>query len=296
MKSVAVRSLSRRLPPRRSSDGRLGSGCASKPKCAAGEARLLAADHADLRSCAPRPARCPDFRQMFSKDPAVLAALDESIAYFKKPSSQKYFPYQTADSTITHEMQLDGLQTLRRIIEVSQTPDEFHGRIMGAFDVYRSVGWDGRGVVLFTGYYTPIFDGSLSADARFRYPLYRRPADLVSDENGVPKGRRMSDGQVVSYYSRNEIERDQHPEGPGARLALRPVRGLHRPRPGLGADPAAGRTRDCTSATRARPTVRTRAWAWSSSTRASSRRRSSRSRGSSGTSASTRRTSSRCSA
>jgi membrane-bound lytic murein transglycosylase A len=186
----------------------LGSGCACKPKCpppkpdysrpTSGPALVRAA-----------PNEVPDFRQVYSKDPAVLAALDESIAYFKKPSSQKYFPYQTADSTITHEQQLDGLQTLRRIIEVSQTPDEFHGRIMGAFDVYRSVGWDGRGVVLFTGYYTPIFDGSLTADARFRYPLYRRPADLVSDENGTPQGRRTNEGQVVSYYSRNEIERDQ---------------------------------------------------------------------------------------
>jgi membrane-bound lytic murein transglycosylase A len=186
----------------------VGAGCACKEKCpppkpdysrpTSGPALVRAA-----------PNEIPDFRQVYDKDPAVLAALDESIAYFKKPSSQKYFPYQTADSTITHEMQLDGLQTLRKIIEVSQTPDEFHGRIMGAFDVYRSVGWDGRGVVLFTGYYTPIFDGSLTSDARFRYPLYRRPADLVADENGAPKGRRTSEGQVVSYYSRNEIERDQ---------------------------------------------------------------------------------------
>src|SRR5262245_66254869 len=168
------------------------SGCASKPKCppprpdysrpVSGPALVRAA-----------PGEVPDFRQMFDRDPAVLAALDESIAYFKKPSSQKYFPYQTADSTITHEQQLDGLQTLRKIIEVSQTPDEFHGRVMGAFDVYRSVGWDGRGVVLFTGYYTPIFEGSLTADARFRYPLYRRPADLVSYANGKPLARRTPD-------------------------------------------------------------------------------------------------------
>ena len=173
----------------------------------------------------------------------MLAALDESIAYFKKPSSQKHFPYQTADSTITHEMQLDGLQTLRRIIEVSQTPDEFHGRMMGAFDVYRSVGWDGRGVVLFTGYYTPIFEGSLTADARFRYPLYRRPADLVSDENGVPKGRRTDrrPGRLLLLPQRDRERPD--PEGPGARLALGPVRGLHRPRPGLRPDPDAGRAR-----------------------------------------------------
>lgn len=184
------------------------AGCASKEKCVtakpdysrptSGPALVRAGAH-----------EIPDFRQVFSKEPGVLSALDESIAYFNKPSSQKHFPYQTADSTITHAQQLDGLMTLRRIIEVSQTPDDFHGRVVGAFDVYRSVGWDGNGVVLFTGYYTPIFEGSLKPDGRFRYPLYRRPADLVTDEAGAPKGRRTPEGQVVSYYSRTEIERDQ---------------------------------------------------------------------------------------
>jgi membrane-bound lytic murein transglycosylase A len=185
------------------------AGCASKPKCCppkpdysrptTGPALVRAEPH-----------EIPDFRQMYGQDQAAtLAALDESIAYFNKPSSQKYFPYQTVDSTVTHEQQLDGLKTLREIYEVSKTPDEFHGRVLGAFDVYRSVGWDGRGVVLFTGYYTPIFEGSLTQDSRFRYPLYRRPADLVADEHGAPKGRRTDDGQVVSYYSRNEIEQNQ---------------------------------------------------------------------------------------
>jgi membrane-bound lytic murein transglycosylase A len=200
MRTAAVLLLSVVLIP--------ATGCASKEKKAppkpdysrttSGPALVRAA-----------PGEIPDFRQMYDHDPAVLAALDESIAYFRKPSSKKYFPYQTADSTVTHEQELDGLQTLRRILEVSKTADEFHGRVLGAFDVYRSVGWNGQGVVLFTGYYTPIFDGSMTADSRFRYPLYKRPADLVADENGAPKGRRTSDGQVVSYYTRNEIERDQ---------------------------------------------------------------------------------------
>ena len=36
-----------------------------------------------------------------------------------------------------------------------------------------SVGCDGEGTVLFTGYYTPIWPASLTRDARYRYPLYR---------------------------------------------------------------------------------------------------------------------------
>jgi membrane-bound lytic murein transglycosylase A len=184
------------------------SGCASKPKPVVarpdyarpttGPALVRAAPH-----------EIPDFRHVFSKDPAVLAAIDESIRYFEKPSSQKHFPYQTADSTVTHAVQKESLRTLRRLLEASQTADEFHGGVLAAFDVYRSVGWDGSGTVLFTGYYTPIFEGSVTPDARFRYPLYRRPQDLVTEPDGTPRGRRTPEGDVVSYYSRSEIERNE---------------------------------------------------------------------------------------
>ncbi len=153
------------------------------------------------------PRELPDFRKIEFKDPAILAALDESEAFFRKPSSQKYYPYKTADSEVTHQMQLDTLQTLRRIIMASRTPEEFHGWMTGAFDVFKSVGADEQGAVLFTGYYTPIFDGSLTKDATFKYPLYSRPDDLVTDPDGLPLGRRTPDGRIVPYYTRDEIER-----------------------------------------------------------------------------------------
>ena len=65
----------------------IGAGCASKPK------RVEAKPDYSRPTTGPAlvraaPNEVPDFRQMFNKDPAVLAALDESIAYFKKPSSQ----------------------------------------------------------------------------------------------------------------------------------------------------------------------------------------------------------------
>jgi membrane-bound lytic murein transglycosylase A len=99
------------------------------------------------------PREIPDFRKMYTKDPAVIAALDESLEYFAKPSSQKYFPYSTNDSVVTHDMEVDTLRTLRGIFEKSQSAEEFNGWMHGAFDVYKSYGCDGKGTVLFTGYY-----------------------------------------------------------------------------------------------------------------------------------------------
>ncbi|MFN0057612.1 MAG: murein transglycosylase A [Planctomycetota bacterium] len=149
----------------------------------------------------------PDFTQIYSTDPATIDALDQSLSYFSKPSSHKYFPYQTLDRAIEHETQVASLERLRAIYLEAGDAEEFATRIKQDFNVYRSVGWDAAsGEVLFTGYYTPIFEGRVKPDAKFRYPLYRRPADLVTDEEGQPLGRRTAEGRVVSYYSRSEIE------------------------------------------------------------------------------------------
>lgn len=69
------------------------------------------------------------------------------------------------------------------------------------------------GEALFTGYYEPIVAGSLTPTARFRYPVYGMPRDLVAevatDADGhqvLRRGRRV-DGDLVPYYSRAEIDR-----------------------------------------------------------------------------------------
>ena len=67
---------------------------------------------------------------------------------------------------------------------------------------------------LITGYYEPDLRGSWTADARYRFPLYALPKDLISsylgDFDDKWKGEliagRMDDGRYVPYYSRAEIE------------------------------------------------------------------------------------------
>lgn len=66
-----------------------------------------------------------------------------------------------------------------------------------------------------TGYYEPVVRGSRVPTATFRYPLHRRPADLVNlvDEaaraaagNGLTHARRLPDGGIAPYATRAEIE------------------------------------------------------------------------------------------
>ncbi|MGC8762515.1 MAG: murein transglycosylase A [Acidobacteriota bacterium] len=70
------------------------------------------------------------------------------------------------------------------------------------------------GPLLLTGYYEPVLEGRLQPDARFRFPLYRRPPDLVSAEGTPASGAgaagrvygRLEEGRLVPYYTREEID------------------------------------------------------------------------------------------
>ena len=67
---------------------------------------------------------------------------------------------------------------------------------------------------LITGYYEPLLHGDLRPSARYRYPIYGRPDDLLSVELGevYPALRarrvrgRLHGDKVVPYYSRAEID------------------------------------------------------------------------------------------
>lgn len=68
--------------------------------------------------------------------------------------------------------------------------------------------------ILLTGYFEPLAEGSLTPDGSYRYPLYRRPADLVEREgaHGREWGRDQ-DGRFLPYWSRAEIENDHRLAG-----------------------------------------------------------------------------------
>lgn len=67
---------------------------------------------------------------------------------------------------------------------------------------------------LFTGYFEPLLEGARTADATYRFPVYRTPEDLVVVELGrfdpALEGRRLvgrvERGRLVPYYSRAEID------------------------------------------------------------------------------------------
>jgi len=67
---------------------------------------------------------------------------------------------------------------------------------------------------LITGYYEPLLQGSYTRSARFHYPLYQKPADLIKTapsqnllkvKDHRARGRKHL-GEIIPYYSRAQID------------------------------------------------------------------------------------------
>lgn len=144
------------------------------------------------------PGQLPDLRPAFEGDrEALLRAVDRSLHYLAKASSKRFFPV----SGISHTQVVRGLEELRELLRSDRTPAELAAEVRRRFAVYTTVGCDDRGTVLFTGYYTPIFEASRTRGGRFQHPLHRLPANHVKDPiTGATLGRKRQDGSVDPVY------------------------------------------------------------------------------------------------
>ncbi|MFT7676550.1 MAG: membrane-bound lytic murein transglycosylase A [Planctomycetota bacterium] len=132
----------------------------------------------------------------------VLPALERSLAWTRRASAEQFFP----QAGITHERALASLQRLTELLRNSSNSSSFNASMMEEFEIYKSAGWNGRGGgVLFTGYCTPILDGSMVRSSAYRYPLYALPQDLEKAVDGTILGRRTARG-LEPYPTRQVIE------------------------------------------------------------------------------------------
>lgn len=155
-----------------------------------------------LTDAAERPNLLPLASQF--ADPVFVMALRRSAGWYDKPSSQTYFKPDVAG--ISHVHAMVSAKALLHVVENNTDPATIAAQIDEHFDVYQTVGWNKRGDVLFTGYYSPQFTASLERVGPYQFPLYTRPADLRSDPiTGEVFGRDTGSG-TVPYYTRSEIE------------------------------------------------------------------------------------------
>ena len=105
------------------------------------------------------------------------------------------------------------------ILKQDPTPEELGRIIIENFTVYQAGGRKDfpRGEMLITGYYEPFLKGSLTRESPYLYPLYSPPESLIQIKdpgNGNLLFKRENEqGQLTSYWTREEIEKNGIADG-----------------------------------------------------------------------------------
>ncbi len=166
----------------------------------------------------------PRFSDDMDRDSLALAVRG-SLQYLTRIPPETMFHYGSDDFTCRQVR--ESLEAFLDLLSKGLDADQLSKEIRKRFRVYRATGRVGEKRVLFTGYFEPLYEGSLSPDDTFRYPLYRRPDDLLRIDlspfgdkfAGETIIARIEGRKVLPYYSRSQIEEEKVLEGRGLELA-----------------------------------------------------------------------------
>ncbi|MBU0485203.1 MAG: MltA domain-containing protein [Proteobacteria bacterium] len=146
------------------------------------------------------------FSDDFSKE-SLEKAVGHSVDYLRKiPATRRFL---VCGREYDAAWLIESLRSFMVLKQEDLTAADFSEALSGQFEICGPGNQD-AGDMLVTGYYEPLFDGSLERSGLYQYPLYQVPADLAvmiggSEFNGRKVGR-LDGGRFVPYWSRAEIE------------------------------------------------------------------------------------------
>ena len=138
---------------------------------------------------------------------SLRQALQRSLDYARRLQPDRMLPF--GERQITSTTLIQTLEAFQQVVAMASTPAALQQALRERFDVLQSPGRDAHGEVLFTGYYEIELEGSFAPSARFPYPLYKRPPDLIDAETDTvraadrrgPSGRagatRASEARII---------------------------------------------------------------------------------------------------
>lgn len=164
----------------------------------------------------------PSFEDDMDLD-SLGEAVERNLQYLTSQSPEREFVYGPHRYTCRQVMESQA--AFLEMIRTASSPKELNERVRNEFLVYRAAGRDGQ--VLFTGYFEPILQARFRPDNSFKYPIYRKPDDLIKIDlslfNEEFKGKsiiaRIDGKSVIPYYSREQIAQGRALEGRGLELA-----------------------------------------------------------------------------
>ena len=166
----------------------------------------------------------PHFQDDMHYDSLILA-IRRNLEYLDRLDSGKIFQY--GPHKITCRQVRESQTAFLKLIKENPNTDQLNKQIRKDFRIYQAPGHFGDGKILFTGYFEPIYEGSRVPDKTFKYPLYRKPDNLLQIDLSLFgkkfKGEKIIariDGQkVLPYFSRYRIEVEKVLQGRDLEIA-----------------------------------------------------------------------------
>jgi len=166
----------------------------------------------------------PEFQDDMDIESLVLA-LNRSLDYYNKLDKNATLTFGPDEFTVSHMKK--SMTTFQELVRKNPDIKTLNRELRKKFILYKSAGSQKDGKVLFTGYYEPIVEGSLTCNSQYQYPIYKKPDDLLSINLGLFRSRyngerivaRMEGKTLIPYYTREEIVHEKNLEGKGLEIA-----------------------------------------------------------------------------
>lgn len=166
--------------------------------------------------------------QVFSGDNMPINSLKlsakNSLAYFNKIPRTRRFKYGKVTYTAAEVAQ--SINLFLKLVDENPEQELLIEALSENFDLYGSSVNKDNGV-MFTGYYEPIFEGSLKKTKVYKTPAYSKPEDLMVLNLGRFRQNlnkrtivyRMEGRKIKPYYTRKQIMRNKVLRNKGLELA-----------------------------------------------------------------------------
>jgi len=159
----------------------------------------------------PLPSRPPLIADDLDRE-SLRSAIRHSVSYLEKLPPDRVVGEQPRRFT-AREI-LDTLLAFAKLLDRWDCRECWTKEFNERFELLPSASDAASLEVLFTGYYQPVIDGSLIPTAEYRYPIYGKPADMITAEQVTltPAATtekvvgRLEGENFVPYYSRREID------------------------------------------------------------------------------------------
>jgi membrane-bound lytic murein transglycosylase A len=155
---------------------------------------------------------------------SLRTAIRQSIVFLEKLPPDRIVGEQPR--RLTAKEVLDSAVAFARLLDRPGCRECWLNEIQERFDLVPSSN-DPAAEVLFTGYYQPVIEASLTPTPEYSYPIYGKPADLIVAEQvklapvmtSEKVFGRLSGDDFIPYYSRREIDQQGILRGRGYEIA-----------------------------------------------------------------------------